>query len=252
MENVNNSSHEKIIIENIVTALQGYALDDIRFNKGRPIAAAILCACLIDQMSGFVCRERTQKLRMEQFMKKYMNVFKDFDVYGNFRNPVVHNYSLGEGISVTSEDVAKELRWGVANHGVIYMPDFIEDLEHAIQKAVNALRADPAVNRTAIKWHSTHQILVGQRIEFQTFSAIDIDLINRHYSPQIAKLPSMANRPNFLFYSQLISENSYLMYIEVEDPSVKGDKAMYQLRDFTAKENLQDPLEWINGQGQVG
>jgi hypothetical protein len=44
----NFKKYEKIkeqVIKNVVTAFQGYAISDIKFNKDRPIAAAILYAC---------------------------------------------------------------------------------------------------------------------------------------------------------------------------------------------------------------
>lgn len=43
-------------ISNIITAFEGYALNDIRKNKEMrlPIAAFILAMCFIDQVSGFV------------------------------------------------------------------------------------------------------------------------------------------------------------------------------------------------------
>ena len=41
------------IVGRIITTFKNLALSDIKFNKERPIAAAILCACLLDQISLF-------------------------------------------------------------------------------------------------------------------------------------------------------------------------------------------------------
>lgn len=56
-------------IERIINAFKNFALSDIKFNKDRPIAAGILCACLLDQMSYFFYKERDDYSKVKKFKK---------------------------------------------------------------------------------------------------------------------------------------------------------------------------------------
>jgi hypothetical protein len=134
-------------------------LGDIKHNRDRPIAAAILSACLFDQVSGFFFKGGKPTDRARKFVDKYLPKYKHLKIYDILRNPLVHHYSISGQFSVTSDPVMSGVNMSVTTDGIIYMPAFIEDLDEAIGKAMKDIREDPDIKKHALGWHKTHKVL---------------------------------------------------------------------------------------------
>ncbi len=84
-------------IETIIHSFEGFALGDIRHNSNKPIAAMILCMCFIDQLASFrypLLRDRNK--RPEDFIRDYLDAYKDLDLYDMFRHNLIHTVSAGD------------------------------------------------------------------------------------------------------------------------------------------------------------
>ena len=95
-------------IQLIITAFETYALGDIKKieKNGMPIAAMILSACFIDQVSGFIydksksgqknCTDRSKKFVREYLNKVSFKPYDEEDLIKLLRNNLVHNYSVSD------------------------------------------------------------------------------------------------------------------------------------------------------------
>lgn len=128
-------------IETIIHSLEHYALEDIRHNKSKPIAAFILSMCFIDQLSSFRYKLlKDANKRPEDFIDDYMKEYSGLDLYDMFRHSLIHNYSSQGKFDIDNrgnDDVpyAKKNRITYINTNI-----FIEYLEKAFINVVKDFR----------------------------------------------------------------------------------------------------------------
>ena len=149
-------------IETIINSMEKYALGDIRHNQSRPIAAFILCMCLIDQLSSFRYKlHRDANKRPEDFINEYMPDYRGLDLYDMFRHSLIHHYSSQGKFDIDNrgnEEVPFALK-----DSVIYINTnvFIYYLEKAFTKVVADFRnIDSEAFRNAIENSMYHPVLV--------------------------------------------------------------------------------------------
>ena len=233
------------VIANIVTAFQGYALDDIKFNQGRPIAAGILIACLLDQMAGFIFKDKKATHRAQKFVNRYLPGYKDVKLYDIMRNALVHHYSLNGKHSLTSDGKSLDQNVAVSSDGVIFIPSLIPDLEEAINKTVIDLRENPDIRAHALKWHETHSVLALHQIVVYSYDQI-VKLWDV-YRPLFELHPENEGRHlTISFESRLMGEDRHALYVIVVD---HDEDTMLKLlfKDYLAKLGLPYPDELIGG-----
>lgn len=233
------------IIANIIKAFQGYALDDIKFNQGRPIAAGILIACLLDQMAGFFFKEKKATHRAQKFVDTYLPKYKTIKIYDIMRNALVHHYSLNGNASLTSDMHLVEKDVAMSTDGVISIPALIPDLEEAVNKAVDDLQRDPNIRKHALKWHETHQVLALYQIAVYSYDQV-VKLWNV-YRPIFEQHPKNEGRHlTISFESRLIGEEQHALYVIVVD---HNEDTMLKLlfNDYLALLGLPYPGELLGG-----
>jgi|GEM_PF-4312590 len=174
---------DNVALEEIITAFKEYALSDIKFNKDRPIAAAILIACLLDQLSCFFYKGGKGRDRATKFIENYLPQYKEIGLYDILRNPMVHNYSIKGNYSVSSDPIFAGTGICVTMEGIIYIPALIEDLEQAIALAVNDLRTKPAIKKIALEWYRRHKVLGFSHLT--VYTSDHIRKLWAYYEPQI-------------------------------------------------------------------
>jgi hypothetical protein len=233
------------VIANVVTAFQGYALDDIKFNQGRPIAAGILIACLLDQMAGFIFKDKKATHRAQKFVYKYLPGYKDAKLYDIMRNALVHHYSLNGNHSLTSDGQSLGRNVAMSSDGVIFIPSLIPDLEVAINKAVIDLRENPEIRAHALKWHETHSVLALHQIVVYSYD--QIDKLWEAYKPLFELHPENKERHlTISFESRLMGEDKHALYVIVVDHN--EDTILKVLfKDYLTKLGLPYPDELIGG-----
>ena len=169
-------------IGQIIHSFGHYALNNVKENKDRSIAAFILGCCLIDQLACFRFNEEG---KWEEFVKKYMTMYKSMELCDSIRNKLVHNYSLGGyyKIGFGGRDKTEELPYTV-----IHVDDFIENLDTAFNLFCDDLRDRKHEARlAAINWHREHGILSYNEYRIQTFSDTDAKYPLDQYNEKIGK-----------------------------------------------------------------
>ena len=170
------------IIGQIIFSFDHYALNNVKDNQTRPIAAFILGCCLIDQLACFRFNEEG---KWEEFVKKYLPMYKSMELCDSIRNKLVHNYSL-EGyykIAFGERNLTQELPYTV-----IHIDDFIENLDTAFSDFCVHLRDKKHEARDfAIKWYGEHKILADTQYKVYTYSESDANYLLEKYSTKIGK-----------------------------------------------------------------
>ena len=177
------TKEESEIIEYIITAFQGYALGDIKHNQTKPVAAAILCACLLDSMSRSFFDVKNDTDRVALFVSKYLPQYKHLPLFKIFKNPLVHNYSFGKKYSITSDLIPALYGLPTKNGGTFSIPTFIDHLEVAINNAVSDLRTDRKIQNIAIKnaKRDGNMVLIGRQVEEWLFDDSEKEEVWNYY-----------------------------------------------------------------------
>ena len=166
----------------MITAFEGYALNDIRKNKEMklPIAAFILSVCFIDQVSGFIYHNKIKQgtERCKNFVEDYLNKvatkqYNKNDLIDLLRNKLVHNYSVSDikkpkHIHYRLEWENRELHLLPYKGGLtINLDCFIDDLEKAFNVYKHQLQSDPIFQKVAIEHYNEFGILIYHEYEIK-------------------------------------------------------------------------------------
>ena len=162
---------EESNIGTIINGLRNFAKGDIEksLEKNMLIATFILCACFIDQVSGYYCGINHMKgvkpivgKRFKQFCKDYLHdkINKNHDdelLYNELRNEIVHSYSstgkfaLGTGLKDSHLKKHK-------NGSIILSADvFFADISCAFEMWVNDLKKNQDLRRDTLMWFNLHK-----------------------------------------------------------------------------------------------
>lgn len=235
---------DSIVIENIITAFQGYALSDIRFNKDRPISAAILIACLLDQMSCFFYEGGKARDRALKFVEKYLPQYKAVGIYDILRNPMVHNYSIRENYSVSSDPVFAGAGMSIMPEGIIYIPVLIDDVQRAIEAAVADLRTNPETRTYALKWHTDHKVLA--MVQMSAYSGEQIQKLWAYYEPKIrAHQTFMHGHFEILLMTTGVGGDVSLANVLVKELDGNKTETFLSLKNFAHVLGLMPPDEYL-------
>ena len=152
-------------IDTIINSFKRYGLGDIEYNKERTIAVFILCICFIDQLSSFRYRIKGDAKRWEQFITDYMNIYEGLNIYIEFRNTLIHNYSSCGKFSLTNDHTFKKPFDKIGNNTIINTNIFIYNLKLAFDKFEKDIRIDKSeANYNVIRWSEKHPVLTSTPI----------------------------------------------------------------------------------------
>ncbi len=159
---------ESQTIDQIIHSLKTYGLGDIRHNKEKTIAVFILSICFIDQLASFRYRGKNLTNKWEQFIKDYMPIYVGLNIYKDFRNTLIHNYS-GTDLFGLTNDVTFVFPFVKNGKTTIINTDiFIQNLEAGFNEFEKDVRTpNSEANYNAIKRSITHPVLTHTRQEFQ-------------------------------------------------------------------------------------
>jgi len=180
------------IIDTIIGSLKGFALRDIQKigKEDTVMASFILCACFIDQLSGFRYNGSGEK-EFTDFIKEYLP--KKYDAKNlryDLRNKLVHNYSLGNSYSLIRNRSDLHLE-EIGGKIFINIENFIAELEAAFALFENDLNTRDLVRYNALEWHKTHKIISKSTYDFLSFDdAVEIHNKNLDLITGFSKVPS--------------------------------------------------------------
>jgi hypothetical protein len=234
-------------IEYIISTFQNFALADIKFNRDRPIAAALLSGCLLDQISGFLFEDKgkaTDKAR--KFVKKYMPAYDEIRIYDILRNSLVHNYSLPKQYAVTSDVPATDLGLSILPNGIIYIPSFIQDLEIAVNNAMKDLREDGEVRKNAIVWEKTHPVLRMSSVNLAIYSGDEIKRLEAHFIPKIKEQSFFQSEPlECRLIPFALPNEKFQAVLEIKELSGEKKTTQWSLEGFVKSIGLESPIEFL-------
>lgn len=157
-------------IEQIIHSFKTYGLGDIKHNKEKTIAVFILSICFIDQLASYRYKGKNLADKWEQFIKDYMPMYAGLNIYKNFRNTLIHNYSGTDLFGLTNDTkiTSPFIKDGIET--IINTNIFIQNLEGGFNKFEKDVRTpNSEANYNAIKRSITHPVLTHT---IQVFQAI--------------------------------------------------------------------------------
>ena len=185
-------------IEDIITALETYALGDIKYNiygiddcekkEPKPIAAFILSSCLIDQAAAFAYNpdigenEQSYKRFIREFMPVY---YQPLNLYTDLRNLLIHGYSVGEYISLTLETELSPIDERNISAIHISVNRLYEDLKGAIKKLKEKLLSDTDIRKAALEKFDKNPPLIEAKHGFLRYTRKGADYLVNLYKEQL-------------------------------------------------------------------
>lgn len=190
---------EDEIIKEIIEAFETFALGDIEHNiDKKPIAAFILCSCLIDQLAAFRYNEPTEKNRVlyKRFIDDYISHYKPLNLYVNLRCKLVHNYTVGKHIQLTSEEAPYENLGLGKNIKVLTSKMMYNELKLVFDRIKTELLTPNSETRNnAIgKYKHDNSQIIGKKIhKFTSYTDEDADILIKHFTPILCRKFRMNN-----------------------------------------------------------
>lgn len=187
------------IIEEIIEAFETFALGDIEHNvEKKPIAAFILCSCLIDQLAAFRYNEPKEKNRVlyKRFIDDYMSHYKPLNLYVNLRCKLVHNYTVGKHIQLTSDEAPYENLGLGKSINVLTAKMMYNELKVVFARIKNELltpNSETRKNAIGRYKHDNSQIIGKKTHKFTSYTEKDADTLIKHFTPILCKRFKMYN-----------------------------------------------------------
>ena len=190
-----------IKIEEIISSFGQYAFGDIRHNienkdNSKPIAAFILCSCLIDQLAAYTYNHGTKENAKyyKKFIQEYLPSYKPLSLYKDLRCLLVHNYSIGEYLSISTEDPlpANDTNNISATH--ITAKGLYNDLVKAFEKFTKELRTNTTTRTNALARYDDAPPIIGVNHRFWKYSEIEADYLIKFYSKKVLGKPMNDNK----------------------------------------------------------
>lgn len=248
-------------IAEIINSFEQYAFGDIRHNvfgsegkkDAKPIAAFILMSCLIDQMAAFRYNhgKRENERYYKEFIALYLKKYVPYDLYTNLRCLLVHNYSIGEYLSISEDETIKG---NTTPSNSFTAKAFLSDLEKAFQLFKADLLAEGEARTNALLRYDEVPPIVGVERHVLLYSNEEADFLISHYSE---KLKGKTAGPNHqLRVYKLIKEvlkNENEEPVKADSPyrvlcvaRYSGEEHFFLLNEITQRHQLEYPIEVLN------
>jgi hypothetical protein len=179
------------IIEEIIESFETFAFGDIEYNVDKkPIAAFTLCSCLIDQLATFIYNESQTRNNIiyKRFIKEYLPHYEALDLYVNLRCKLVHNYTVGKHIRLTSEEAPYENAGLGKELNVLTAKIMYNDLKGVFEKLSIELRNKNSLTRkNAIGRYKydDSKIITKVTIKFTTYLEYEADILVNHFTKKL-------------------------------------------------------------------
>lgn len=208
------------IIAQIIDSFGTFAFSDIKLNvKPAPIAAFILCSCLIDQFAAFRYNKIDETAASyNEFIREYLPQYRALNLYVNLRCKLVHNYTVGKHIRITNDDVIFENIGKGKNVNVLTSEMLFNDLIEAFKMFSAHLKENGSdARKNAIdRWNDSHIITKGV-YKFTTYLDYEADFLIKHYKRLLQgelMHESQKLRINQIYKSEIQPEiNHYLILV---------------------------------------
>src|SRR3954464_15278541 len=172
------------IIEQIIDSFGSFAFSDIELTvKPAPIAAFILCSCLIDQFAAFRYNKIDDTAESyNEFIKQYLPQSRALNLYVNLRCKLVHNYTVGKHIRITNDDVIFENIGKGKNVNVLTSKMLFNDLKVAFNNfCIHLKTPDSDARKNAIdRWRDSFIITKGD-YKVTTYLDYEANFLIKHY-----------------------------------------------------------------------
>ncbi|MFT3934417.1 MAG: hypothetical protein QM726_12420 [Chitinophagaceae bacterium] len=177
-------TEEDFIIGQIIDSFQTFAFGDIEYNvKPKPIAAFILCSCLIDQLAAFRYNKIDDSAESyNEFIKDYLPQYRALNLYVNLRCRLVHNYTVGKHIKITNDEVIFENIGKGKNVNVLTSQMLFNDLKGAFELFCTHLKETTSdARKNAIERWKDSYIITKNVYKTTTYLDYEADFLIKHY-----------------------------------------------------------------------
>ena len=187
---------DDIKIQEIIDSFEQFAIEDIKHNLEKPIAAFILCSCLIDQIAAFAYNHGSNenKKYYKKFIKEYLPTYNPLRLYNDLRCLLVHNYSISEYLAISTEHplIDGDTQSISINH--VTVKSLLNDLEIAFKSFSMQLCTDTQTRINALKRYAVSPPLIAVNRKFWKYSEFEADfLISRYLDKVVGKLMNSNN-----------------------------------------------------------
>lgn len=181
-------TQDEIVIEEIITSFEKFALTDIEFNIERPIAAFILCSCFIDQLAAFRYNDLKEKNSViyKRFIKDYLPQYKPLNLYVNLRCKLVHNYTVSSHIRLTNEEAPFENTGIGSNVKILTAKMMFNELKDVFERICKEFRTPDSYSRkNAIDRHRDSKIIVMTTHKITTYLEYESDMLIKYFRERL-------------------------------------------------------------------
>lgn len=180
-----NLQSDDLKIEEIIDSFHDFAIRDIRVNIENPIAAFILCSCLIDQLAAFRYNHPHNKNGeyYRKFIDEYLPRYNSLKLYENLRCGLVHNYSISEYLAITSDHPLEDLNSTNVNVNLVTVKRLLKDLETAFEKLRIEFKSETTARKNAIERFKDSPPLILVNRGMWQYSEDEADYLIKYYSP---------------------------------------------------------------------
>jgi hypothetical protein len=215
---------EDVKIGSIIYSFKTFALGDIEYNITKPIAAFILGSCFIDQMAAYRYNHGTtsNEEHYKKFINEYLKEYNSFDLYNNLRCLIIHNYTLGEYMSLTAELQAIDQQQDVLHANVLTARRFHSALSQAFAAfSKDILEVNSQARINAINRYNEAPVLVLNNYEIPVYSESDADYLISYFSKKVI--------------GQTINYNDSLQILELRKSSIQ--QGVFKVEVLTKKKH---------------
>lgn len=182
-------TQEDAIIEEIIDSFKTFAFGDIEYNiEHKPIAAFILCSCLIDQLAAFRYNDLEEKNSViyKRFIKDYLPQYRDLNLYVNLRCKLVHNYTVSQHIRLSNEDAPFENIGMGKNANVLTAKMMFKELKDVFELICQEFRDPKSLSRkNAIDRYGSSKIITKSTQKFTTYLEYESDILIKYFSERL-------------------------------------------------------------------
>ena len=194
------SQPDAVKIEEIISSFGQYAFGDIRYNienkdNSKPIAAFILCSCLIDQLAAYTYNHGTKENAKyyKKFIQEYLPPYKPLRLYNHLRCLLVHNYSICEYLAISTEDPFPDNDDSNISATHITAKGLYNDLVKAFEKFTKELRSNTPTRKNALARYDDAPPIIGVNQRFWKYSEKESDYLIKFYSKKVKGKPMNDN-----------------------------------------------------------
>lgn len=188
-------------IEELISSFGQYAFCDIRYNienknESKPIAAFILCSCLIDQLAAYTYNhgKKENSKYYKKFIQEYLPSYKPLRLYNDLRCLLVHNYSISEYLALSTEELIPDNDGNSISATNITAKKLFNDLVTAFEKFSKELRSNTETRKNALARYDDAPPIIGVNPRVWKYSEKEADYLINFYFKRVRSKPMNDNK----------------------------------------------------------